>query len=92
MSEITLQNVALPKITRATTTKYPFAELTVGGPAIVMEVLDAKKGVSKLTSALVAYRARSGDQAKYTVRAFKAEDGTDRIGCWKTGDAPAAAE
>lgn len=85
-----LVNVAIPKTSRTVASKYKFDELTVGGPAMVeSEVVDVKKAQSKMTSALVAYRARTGNRAKYSVRSFKAEDGTDRIGVWKIAEAPA---
>ena len=89
---ITLQNVAIPKTSRTVSSKYAFGSLTVGGPALVEnEVIDPKKAQSKITSALVAYRNRTGDKSKFTVRVFKNEDGSDSIGCWKVGEAPVAA-
>lgn len=89
---ITLQNVAIPKTSRVTSSKYAFGQLTVGGPALVEnEVINSKKAQSKITSALVAYRNRTGDKSKFTVRVFKNEDGTDSVGCWKTGEAAAVA-
>jgi hypothetical protein len=85
---LALVNVAIPKTSRTVSSKYLFGDLTVGGPAMVeSDVVDTKKAQSKMTSALVAYRARTGDKSKYSVRTFKAEDGTDRIGVWKTADA-----
>lgn len=84
-------NVPLPKTSRTVDSKYNFAGLTVGGPALaVTEVVSVDKAISKLTSALVAYRKRSGDKSKFTVRPYKQEDGTDAVGCWKLADAPAA--
>ena len=88
---IELVNVSIPKTSRTVSSKYKFGDLTVGGPAMVeTDVIDPKKAQSKMTSALVAYRSRTGDRSKFSVRTFKAEDGTDRIGVWKIADAPAA--
>lgn len=85
-------DVALPKTSRTVTSKYAFEKLTVGGPALVEgEVLDAQKAASKLTSALVAYRKRTGDKSKFSVRMFKQADGTDAVGCWKIAEAPVVA-
>ena len=76
-------NIPMPKSARAVESKYKFGDLVVGGPALVeAEVLSVEKAKSKLTSALVAYRGRTGDKSKFSVRAFKNADGTDAIGCW----------
>ena len=89
---IELVQMSIPKTTRAVTSKYPFGSLTVGGPAIIdTEVVDRAKAQSRITSALVAYRARTGDKSRFSVRTFKQEDGTDAVGVWKIADAPAAA-
>lgn len=89
---IELQNVAIPKTARSVTSKYAFGSLVVGGPALVeTEVVNAKKAQSKLTSALVAYRARTGDKSKFTIRTFTKVDGTEAVGAWKVADAPAVA-
>jgi len=89
---ITLQNVAIPTTSRTIASKYAFEQLQVNGPALVeTEVLSVKKAASKLTSALVAYRKRTGDKSKFSVRPFKQADGTDAVGCWKIADAPASA-
>lgn len=82
--------VAMPKTSRTVSSKYKFGDLIVGGPAMVeTDVVNAKKAQSKMTSALVAYRSRTGDRAKYSVRVFKATDGTDNIGVWKIAEAAA---
>lgn len=88
---IEFKNVSLPKSSRTVSSKYQFGQLVVGGPAMLeTEVVNVDKAHSKLTSALVAYRQRTGDKSKFTVRAFKQEDGTDAIGVWKLADAPVA--
>jgi hypothetical protein len=88
---IELKQIALPKTTRLVASKYNFGSLAVGGPALVDdEVIDRAKAQSRITSALVAYRARTGDKSKFSVRVFKQEDGTDAVGVWKTADAPVA--
>ena len=87
---LTFVSVPVPKTSRTVESKYDFASLTVGGPALaVTEVVSVDKAMSKLTSALVAYRKRSGDSSKFTVRPFKNTDGTDAVGCWKLIDAVA---
>lgn len=84
--------IPVPASTRNVESKYKFEQLTVNGPAMVeTEVVDAEKVHSKLTSALVAYRQRTGDKSKFTVRVFKQADGTDAVGVWKLADAPAPA-
>lgn len=90
---ITFENIALPAQTRTgTASKYDFASLTVGGPAIVEnEVVNASKVASRMQSAVVAYRKRTGDKSKFSVRIFNAADGAQRVGVWKVADAPAAA-
>ena len=80
---LAMQTVAIPKTSRTVSSKYKFGDLVVGGPALVeTEVVDAKKAKSKITSALVAFRARTGSKDKYTVRTFIKEDGTEGVGCW----------
>lgn len=89
---LAMQTVAIPKTSRTVSSKYQFGSLTVGGVALVeTEVVDAKKAKSKITSALVAYRARTGDTSKFTVRTFIKEDGSEGVGCWKVADAVATA-
>lgn len=85
---IQMKAIPVPKTSRTVTSKYDFAALTVGGPALVdSDVVNVAKATSRLTSALVAYRARTGDKSKFTVRGFKQEDGTDAAGVWKIADA-----
>lgn len=85
------KTVDMPKTTRRVTSKYKFGELVVGGPSLTeTEVIDAKKASSKITSALVAYRARTGDGSKFSVRTYTQEDGTQAVGVWKVSDASAA--
>lgn len=89
---LALQTIAIPKTARTVESKYPFAQLTVGGPAIVdKDVIDVHKAKSRMSSALVAYKKRTGDKSKFSVRAVKAEDNTDIVCAWKVADAPVAA-
>lgn len=84
-------NIPMPRTTRNVTSKYDFAALTVGGPSLSeTAVVNAKKAASKITSALVAYRARSGDKSKFSVRVYDNADGTQAVGCWKVSEAVAA--
>lgn len=88
---ITLKSIPIPKTSRTVESKYGFGALTVGGPALVEDgVINVKKAQSRMTSALVAYRARSGSKAKFSVRTFTNEDGSDAVGVWKVEDAPVA--
>lgn len=78
----------MPKTTRVTESKYPFQLLVAGGsPMIDNEVIDRSKAQSRVTSALVAYRKRTGDKSKFAVRTFAQADGTDAVGVWKLADA-----
>lgn len=93
MSNLKTISLPLPPLTRfsAKGSQYDFASLTVGGPALVdTDVVDGKKAHSRVSSALTAYRKRSGDAGKYTVRVTKL-DGKDVIGVWKLEDAKDAA-
>jgi hypothetical protein len=84
-------NIPMPKSARTVESKYKFDQLTVGGmPLVETEVLNVEKAKSKLTSALVAYRGRTADRSKFSIRAVKNADGTDAVGCWKIADAPSA--
>jgi hypothetical protein len=84
-------NIPMPKSARTVESKYKFDQLTVGGmPLVETEVLNVEKAKSKLTSALVAYRGRTGSKDKFSIRAVKNADGTDAVGCWKIADAPSA--
>lgn len=90
----TLKVIALPipALTRfsAKGSQYDFGSLTVGGPALVeTSVVDADKAHSRVSSALTAYRKRSGDKSKFTVRVTQLE-GKDVIGVWKLENAPVA--
>jgi hypothetical protein len=90
---LSLMSVAIPKTSRTTSSKYAFDQLTVGGAALVeSDVVDAKKAASKINSALIAYRKRTGDKSKFSVRVFKQADGTDAVGAWKTAEAAVSAE
>lgn len=87
---LSLKTIDMPKTSRTVESKYDFGALTVGGPALVEDgVVNVKKAQSRMTSALVAYRARSGSKAKFSVRTFTNEDGSDAVGVWKVADAPA---
>jgi hypothetical protein len=85
---ITLQNIEIPKVSRTVESKYPFGQLTVGGPAMTEQnFLDIHKAKSRMSSALVAYKKRTGDKSKFSVRAIKSTDGTDMVAVWKVANA-----
>lgn len=93
MSKLSTMTLALPPLTRFSEkgSQYDFSALTVGGPALVdSDVVDAKKAHSRVSSALTAYRKRSADKSKFTVRIAEV-DGKQVIGVWKLEDAPAPA-
>lgn len=88
---LTLMNIPLPTSSRTSQgSKYDFGALTVGGPALVeTNVVKAEQAASRLQSAVVAYRKRTGDKSKFSTRIFRQEDGTEAVGVWKVADAPA---
>lgn len=93
MSSLIVMNIPLPALTRysAKGSQYDFAALQVGGPALVdQDVIDPKKAHSRVSSALTAYRKRTGDMSKFTVRITQV-DGKDVIGVWKLENPPVAA-
>jgi len=91
-------NMPLPALKRLMpkgVSKYDFANMTVGGSLVDTEVVDAKKTAARLTSAVAAYRKRSGDTRQFTVRTFKQDNGNDAVGVWviapkEVAEAPAA--
>lgn len=90
---LNLRAISIPKTSRTVASKYNFGALVVGGPALVEdEVVNAKKAQSRMASALVAYRARTGDTSKFIVRIVKDEaTGVESVAVWKTADAVAPA-
>jgi hypothetical protein len=103
---LAIKSVAMPRTQRTVASKYPFEQLEAGGGALVdAGLLDAgfdtpeavEKAKSRLNSALVAYKARTGDTGSFSIRPFTQEDGSTAVGCWKvkknvaaTSAAPAA--
>lgn len=90
---ITFADQPLPKTARTVESKYAFDKLVVGGQALAdTSVVNVKKATSRMTSALAAYRKRTGDKSRFSVRPFKNEDGSDAVGVWKVKDAAVAAD
>ena len=91
----TKSNFSLPAMRRATSkaSQYDFASLRAGTDDCIVEtdVVKASTVHGRLTSAVVAYRKRTGDKSKFTVRTFQI-DGKDAVGVWKLEDAPAAGD
>lgn len=89
---IEITQVAIPTLRRfsAKGSQYDFASLRAGTTdSIVLRATadeDIKKVHSRLSSAVTAYRKRSGVTAKFTVRGFKTEDGTECVGVWKLAE------
>lgn len=92
MSKLIAMSLPIPALTRFSTkgSQYDFASLVVGGDAMVdTDVTDSAKAHSRVSSALTAYKKRTGDKSKFTVRVTKV-DGKDVIAVWKIEDAPVA--
>ena len=93
MSKLIAMSLPIPALTRfsAKGSQYNFAKLVVGGDALVdTDVIDTAKAHSRVSSALTAYKKRTGDKSKFTVRVTKV-GGKDVIAVWKIEDAAAAA-
>lgn len=92
MSKLIAMSLPIPTLTRfsAKGSQYDFASLTVGGNALVdTDVTDTAKAHSRVSSALTAYKKRTGDKSVFTVRVTKVDD-KDVIAVWKIKDAPVA--
>jgi hypothetical protein len=92
MSKLISMPLPIPALTRFSTkgSQYDFSSLVVGGNALIdVDVVDASKAHSRVSSALTAYKKRTGDKSKFTVRITKV-DGKDVIAVWKIEDAPVA--
>lgn len=83
--------LALPPLTRYSpkASQYDFRSLEAGTTQCVAESglteADVDKAHSRLTSAVQAYRKRSGDNRKFTVRTVDHKDGTFTVGVWCLG-------
>lgn len=98
MTQLSMTTLAIPALKRfsAKASVYPFADLVVGGECLLdTDVTDPKKAHSRVSSALTAYKKRSGNTAKFTVRGVQVPDETgamkDAIAVWKTAEAAAPA-
>lgn len=92
MSKLIAMSLPIPALTRFSTkgSQYNFAKLIVGGDALVdTDVTDTAKAHSRVSSALTAYKKRTGDKSVFTVRVTKVDD-KDVIAVWKIKDAPVA--
>lgn len=81
-----LMKIELPTTNRTVGSKYPFAQLEVGGDALVeTEVVNASKTASRLQSALAAAKKRDPELKNRTfrVRIFQ-QEGKDFVGVWRT--------
>lgn len=91
MANLHKLSIPVPALTRASAkgSQYDFGSLTVGGDAIVdYDAADTKKAHSRMSSAVTAYRKRTGDKSKFTTRLIMVE-GKPAIGVWKTSEAAA---
>lgn len=65
------------------TSKYNFAELRAGTTdCLVFDTVAVKKTMSKLHSAIGAYKKRGGE-GKFAVRVIET-DGVQKVGVWRT--------
>jgi hypothetical protein len=88
-------SIAIPALKRFASkgSSYDFAGLRAGTEDCIAEmgVVNAGKAHARLSSAVVAYRKRSGSKDKFTVRTFKNAEGQDCVGVWKLATPEAAA-
>ena len=94
MSKLIAMNLPIPALTRfsAKGSQYAFDKLVVNGDALVdtdVTDTDTAKAHSRVSSALTAYKKRTGDKSTFTVRVTKVDD-KDVIAVWKIKDAPVA--
>jgi hypothetical protein len=90
--ELVKSNIPMPSITRvsANASKYRFAELEVGESFLVKDVVDVEKAKNALTAAINAFRKRTKNPMRLTVRSFQDETGVDVVGVWRMDDKIAA--
>lgn len=94
----TVMNIPMParrSLSNSGNTKYDLGALTpeTNECIVIDDVVNVKKAVSRLTSAVAAYRKRGNASHRFAVRSFKKEDGTDAVGVWRLADrAPEEAE
>lgn len=94
---VQIQTMPLPArraLSNAGSSKYDLGALQAGSDQciIIDDVVNTKKAVSRLTSAVAAYKKRTNPNARFAVRSFKKEDGTDAVGVWRLADAVPAAD
>jgi hypothetical protein len=79
-------NIDMPATSRRATSKYDFAALTVGGPAMVdKDVVNSGKAASRLQSALVAAKKRDPQLKDRTFKVRIVQiDGADAVAVWRT--------
>lgn len=95
---VQIQTMPLPArraLSNAGSSKYDLGALQPGSDQCIVidDVVNTKKAVSRLTSAVAAYKKRTNPNARFAVRSFKKqEDGTDAVGVWRLTDAVPAAD
>lgn len=92
---IVIQAAKMPALVRMSTkgSKYDFSTLVAGSGEAVLEteVGDVSKVQARLTSALSAYKKRTGDKGRFTVRPIVEAGVVVAVGVWKLADAAAVA-
>lgn len=98
---VQIQTMPLPArraLSNAGSSKYDLGALQAGSDQciIIDDVVNTKKAVSRLTSAVAAYKKRTNPNARFAVRSFQEQnaDGVkvDKVGVWRLADAVPAAE
>lgn len=86
-----IMNIPMParrSLSNEGRTKYDLGSLTPESNECIVidDVVNVKKAVSRLTSAVGAYRKRGNLSHRFAVRSFKKEDGNDAVGVWRLAD------
>ena len=82
-------------LSREGTSKYDLSKLEPGSEMCIVEVgvVVPKRAVSRVTSAVTAFRKRPGNEnAAFAVRTFQNADGQDCVGVWRLVDKALAAD
>lgn len=85
MANLAFMDIPMPALKRFSKkgSIYDFASLEVGGQGLIdSDVVDAKKAHSRVSSALTAYKKRTSDAGKFTVRLVEI-DGQQAVGVWR---------
>lgn len=63
--------------------KYDFSGMQIGESDLTTDFVDGKKAVARLNSAITAYRKRSNDQRRFSVRLYHDDElNCEVLGVW----------